>query len=274
MFNGNVVIPSILPFFLGFIAVVTTIVYAYVAMTTPLEFGRVSSTYAIGYLVFLPLITISVAGAGLLGYALKSLFHRYKISIVTPKAVCIVFLLIATSATSTIAGYAAYSGAIESELRNTPKVVSTHNGIKRLPYGIKDTLILSTPSLVLESINNDFGTVNWSDRSLKVSIDEYKTINLYEKKTNRKALDLSGYAYINSVSVLTFENYLAVVVELRATSARTMLYILDKNYDIVHQELLERYGLNHTISAYETDSSADILLDFYTPFRLSIPNNL
>ncbi|WP_071815027.1 hypothetical protein [Alteromonas sp. V450] len=83
-------------------------------------------------------------------------------------------------------------------------------------------------------------------------------------------LDLTGYTYITRVDVLPMSEYLVVLIKLRATSRRSMLYLFNTEFNVIYQEMLERCnGPHQLIGLVKKGGSDKLLIDLCEPFEIT-----
>lgn len=272
--NKKVSLAHSLPYtlFLGFGLV--RLIYQYSVLNAISEIGRPSSTHAIGYL-YLPFDAFVV---GVIGLVIGFLFKAIILKVDGRKQVSLRWLIVISAFSVSLLGafsvFYAYSSVEKYENRNAPQIIINSEKFHKSPVN-KEAISIekTTPAIALwGSAETEENTVSWQGSRIRTVVKDSILVEIISDDVLQTTLDLSGYTYITRLDVLPMSDYLVVLVKLRATSRRSMLYLFNSEFNVVYQEMLERCsGRPHQFIGLVKDGESDkLLIDLCEPFAIWI----
>jgi len=241
-----------------------------------IQFGRPSSTSAIGF-IFIPIYAVFLLLAGfVVGIIVRSIVERYVSErLLTKKTIYIIYLSFLLSvAISSIAGgisFKVYENAQKPHVLLKTAVVEKNTSIK---YIETDLIEAAFPLSIFDDDKNKLSTLVWNNKKVRFNLvkDANSLTLLDDTGIELVSIDLRKFDYItrvNAVPVAVDESDrkgLAVLVHLRSTSRRSMLFIYNANGDLLYQELLYRTGVDNVLKAIKDESGKEYLwLNVDTP---------
>jgi hypothetical protein len=235
------------------IAGLTVLSYLMSGLLMEIAIGRPSSTAAIGF-IFFPIASLIVAGIGyVVGLVARPFLlrrgerDRVDSSKLRRNSVLTIIVF------AIPAGIAGAMHMVQVERHNEPRLISNSGAFELKAYPSKDDSKEAAPALGIRSTQIwHFGTVElpqttWLDRQLAAHVVDGRVLELKADSTVLASYDFRDYSYITQVDTLPIrssqgDDFLAVLVHLRATSYRSMLLIYDEDFNLVYEHLLERCG--------------------------------
>jgi hypothetical protein len=237
-------------------------------------FGRPSSTSVIA----IPFgVMFGIAGAALgwaVGYAARSEVRQSRFAgAVDRRVVALVWL-------ASVAVPSAYSisQVLTHESANAPRVIVS-TGLVQRHDGASDLTPVTPATRVWDGFVDDepplFHSVRWNGPTIKVT-REIGGLVVQAGALTSTAIDLSQFDYAREAHAVTAritgtEEWLAVLVRLRATGRRELFVVFDPRGKMVYEELLERRtGLrdDHVLfSAGPESAHQEFVVDLGAPVR-------
>ena len=165
------------------------------------------------------------------------------------------------------------------EAGNAPRVIRSAGEISRTAGGSPLLPVRSAVFLWVSTPHPDHprGELRWNDRRVEVRVAEGELIVTAEGLPGR-TVDISAFDYAREVYGVTAavggREWLALLVQLRASSGRDLLYIFNPAGALAHEELLERHrGLAPRVglgSAGPDAGPQEIILDRGVPVRYHV----
>jgi len=258
-------IPQILSPFIGAIF----LSYYLTGLIFEMKFGRPSSTSAIGF-VFIPIYAVFLL---LIGYAV-GLIIRFIVSRFTAertlskKAIYTIYVaFLAVILVSSIAGGVSFK---IYEDRQKPHVIINSSAVSKLP-DVQYLESNQTDAKFLLSIFEDDkiknGTLTWNDKTIhfRLAKDTNSLVVLDEIGAQLLQIDLSELDYITRVYAVPVnidaskKKGLAVLVNLRSTSRRSVLLIYNAEKKLLYQELLYRVCIDNLMKTVKDKSNQEYL---------------
>jgi len=157
------------------------------------------------------------------------------------------------------AGIAGAMQMVLVERHNEPRVISNKGAFEVSAYPSKDYSEEAAPALGIRSTKiwtfdaAEPLQTTWLDRELAANVDG-RVLELKTDSTVLASYDFHSYSYLTQVDALPIrssrgDDFLAVLVHLRATSYRSMLLIYDDGFNLVYEQLLERCSLTGYMAA-------------------------
>jgi len=264
------------PFSLFIIFGVFTASYMFTGMYAESTIGRPSSTAALGY-IFAPIYSLIAGFIGYcIGFVLKFfLLKRGKKDIIRKK-VFVKNRLLLILAVALLSGGAAFKQMVDYEKFNSPKLLKNDKDFIVTKYSEQDIPSVTTPStLVWDFQNNEIETTNWLNNNYNFTVSESTNLNIINGNTIEATYDFSGRTYITEISTVTLatsanNDYLAVLVKLRATSRRSMLLVYDESFNLVYEELLKRCGRKQYTGVTQDISGNIMVINLCKPFTIDV----
>ena len=253
--------------------------YMLSALNAEFEIGRPSSTAAIGY-IFVPIYAGIVALVGIgIGFifksALKGRGEKDKVSL--PK-----YLLVLTSILLLSWFFAANIGVNqvkEFEEFSKPKLLSnTGNFIKSQVSRDAAPSAQSYAKLVWDFEKEGIEPISWANRKGEVKVINSTLMKIIFNDSESLSYDVSRYSYITEISALNYpgnsikDNYLVILVKLRATSFRSVLLIYNQENKLVYEELIDRCGRKQYMGTVDTIDGEGLIVNLCSSFILTRPN--
>jgi hypothetical protein len=250
--------------------------YMFTGMFTETAIGRPSSTAALG-LIFAPIFSLIIAGIGaLLGlvpmFILLKRGERDRIK--KSKLVRNAFIL--TILLSVAAGGVAFIQVVANEKRNSPHILSNNGNFIITAYSESDIpSVAAHPSLVWEFGNKNIAPTAWLGNQYIFNVNNSTSMQLITGSSTVATYNFSDYTYLTEISTLpitTSKNvdYLLVLVKLRATSFRSMLLIYDKDFNLVHENLVRRCGRTQYIGVTNDIEGGAFVINLCEPFTINV----
>jgi hypothetical protein len=229
-------------------------------MVTEDNIGRPSSTAALGWLFLLPHVLLA-AGKGLAPGALAWLIVRVarvqrRVSIPVSLVIVIPPALIAA-----IVGAKGGAKRIEdAEQTNRPRVISSAGGLQKVK-GEPSTCAVRLDAVKVCEARSSEPRAPAPLLSLGATITCNGGNIVLESAARRSSTDLNAYDYVREVLAVPLEGMkpnagVALLVRLRATGGRSVLLVYDSSLRVLHQELLERAGMNDALWTCSDSSGA------------------
>ena len=258
-------IPQILAPFIGAIF----LSYYLTGLIFEMKFGRPSSTSAIGF-IFIPVYAVFLL---LIGYAV-GLIVRFIVSRFTAertlskKTIYTIYAaFLAVVLVSSIAG--GFSFKIYED-RQKPHVIINSAAVSKLP----DVQYLESNQTVARFLLSIFeddkiknGALSWNDKTIRfrLSNETNSLVVLDDAGAQLLQIDLSAFDYITRVYAVPVtidaskKKGLAVLVNLRSTSRRSVLLIYNAEKKLLYQELLYRVRIDNLMKIVKDKSNQEYL---------------
>lgn len=217
------------------------VAYLFAGITTESVIGRPSPDQMAGTLLFgLPFLGgLGALVGAVLGGVAGLLIGRTRLARSGRSVVLAAFALVLL-----IGGLSGIQVARQSEDRNRPRVVQTTDAVARLSgFG---TLAPATPATLMFSSlpTGESATLVWRGGTVGVRLDG-STLIVSDDSGMVSEVNLAGLDYVREVLGVTAtagqsQEWLALLVRLRATGRRELLLIYDSTGALVHEELLAR----------------------------------
>jgi len=259
----------ILFFFLFFTAVCS---YRYFVAEAILEIGSANSTIGIG-VILTPLYALFYGGIGfLVGFVLKRILLKVEVDFRTSMLRFSLAFLTLLSLICLVTAVGAYSEIEEVEKHNSPRVIEDSLALTKEPF---DQAILSkteshTAIEVLERRNRKNLEIEWNGNLIYADLKGGTALSLTNSESTSRTLDVSSFSYISRAEVMPLDKHLVVLTTLRPTSKRTMLFILDKDLNLVYQELLNRCVRLNEEQMHFDKSNNSLVIKACEPFKLNL----
>ena len=248
-----------LPGVFAAVAGLTVLSYLMSGLLMEIAIGRPSSTAAIGF-IFFPIASLIVAGIGyVVGLVARPFLlrrgERDRVDSAKLRRNSVLTIIVFAIP----AGIAGAMHMVRVERHNEPRLISNTGAFEVHAYPSMEYSEEAAPAIGIRSTQIwSFDAVEplqttWLDRELAANVDG-RVLELKAGSTVLASYDLRSYSYITEVDALPIrssrgDDFLAVLVHLRATSYRSMLLIYDDDFNPVYEQLLERCGLTGYMAA-------------------------
>ena len=249
-----------LPGVFAAVAGLTVLSYLMSGLLMEIAIGRPSSTAAIGF-IFFPIASLIVAGIGyVVGLVARPFLlrrgERDRVDSAKLRRNSVLTIIVFAIP----AGIAGAMHMVRVERHNEPRLISNTGAFEVHADPSKDYSKEAAPALGIRSTQIwHFNAVEppqttWLDREFAANVVDGRVLELKAGSTVLASYDLRSYSYITEVDALPIrssrgDDFLAVLVHLRATSYRSMLLIYDDHFNPVYEQLLERCGLTGYMAA-------------------------
>jgi hypothetical protein len=250
--------------------------YYLTGLILEMKFGRPSSTSAIGF-VFIPVYAIFLL---LLGYAagllVRSIVSRFTVErTISKKTIYSIYaaFLVAVLASS-IAGGVSFKIYEDAQ---KPHVIINSAAVIKLPDGQYEDSNQVDAKFLLSIFDDDKiknGTLPWNSRIIRFKLfkDANSLVVLDDAGAQLMQIDLNAFDYITRVYAVpvttndSMKKGLAVLVNLRSTSRRSVLLIYNADNKLLYQELLYRVRIDNLMKTVKDKSGKEYLwLNLDTP---------
>lgn len=271
--------PSNIPYILATFTGGSFGAYFFTGLIAEMNMGRPSSTSVIGFFV-IPVYALLIAGvAFIIGEIITYFTNKLNIErVISRKFSYLLYAaFLVTITSSSVAGWLSFLKYEESQ---RPHVIFNSGSVQK-SYGINIQGDNSIAAKYLLSIFDDekssLENMIWNNKPVHLElIEQTNSLNLLDDKEKKLVLlDLDGFDYITrayAVPVSLDESNksgLAILVHLRATSGRSMLFIYDSNAALIYQELLFRCNFDNVMKAATDISDKEYLwidIDTYVSY--------
>ncbi|MGX5915613.1 hypothetical protein ACR0ST_12865 [Aliidiomarina sp. Khilg15.8] len=230
-----------LPWLVAFFAGTVMSVHYLATLEASARMTNVSSTFAIAYL-FIPFMFLLSGVFGLvLGFLLRALIKRvgWQANVSLRQGVLL------TVAASVVAGALAwaigtYQIAAQVEA-NKPQVLLNQNSFATHPLDIEDYRLIPAVRAFSRMDYETPQTFTWNGDEVSVNVGDDGSLRL---QTGEQTLAGMEPGYLTGVDIIDVSNadgdeFVATLVQLRATSRRFVLYVHEPYGDLVYEETLE-----------------------------------
>jgi hypothetical protein len=233
--------------------------------------GRPSSTSAIG-LIFTPIHALFYGGVGLLiGVGLKRILLKIGVDFKTSAlwlsivSFTLIFLFCLLSA------FYAKSQIAEFEKYQSPRVIKDSLLLTKEP--VAETLFATgekySSAELLEYGGLENLEIDWNGNLIYAALEGDSGLYLENSENVSRTLDVSNFSYLAKAEIMPLGNYLIVLTSLRATSKRSMFFILNQDLKVVYQELLNRCVGFKDEQIYLSKTDDNIIVKACEPFKLN-----
>lgn len=258
-------IPQILAPFIGAIF----LSYYLTGLIFEMKFGRPSSTSAIGF-VFIPVYAVFLLMIGYaVGLVIRFIVSRFTADRILSKKIIytIYAAFLAVVLVSSIAGgvsFKIYEDRQKPHVIISSATVSKLSDVKHLESNQADARLLLS---IFEDDKIKNGTLSWNGKTIrfKLAKDANSLAVFDEVGAQLLQIDLSVFDYITRVYAVPVtidaskQKGLAVLVNLRSTSRRSMLLIYNADKKLLYQELLYRVRIDNLMKTVMDKSNQEYL---------------
>jgi hypothetical protein len=274
--NKTVSLAKNTPLILGIIFGVMFASYMFTGMFTETAIGRPSSTAALG-MIFTPIFSLIFAGIGaLVGIVPMFILLKRGERDLIKKSKLVRNTFILTILLSVAAGGVAFIQVVANEKRNSPHILSNNGNFIITAYSESDIPSIAThPSLVWEFGNENIAPTSWLGNKYIFNVNNSTLMNLITGSSTVATYNFSDYTYLTEISTLPITtskrvDYLLVLVKLRSTSFRSMLLIYDKDFNLVHENLVRRCGRTQYIGVTNDIEGGAFVINLCEPFTINV----
>lgn len=271
MDEKDIVLADIIPMVVALVLAIVVASYMLQLIVLELLIARPSSTIGVGF-IFIPIYALIAAGIGcFLGYLLKNIALKYTIHNQINKVTFIRSIIIVTLFGIILSGIFAWQQIQSYEKYNAPRILSNKAHFVKSQYQEELKLQNSIPSQLIWShgdINSSL--IQWNNHNLFCEISNATNMKIISDKQVKAVYDFKDYtSYISKIEILSNE-YLIVLVKLRATSFRSMLLIYDGNFELIYEELLERCNKSDYMYLISEQSEELLSVNSCQPFSIKL----
>jgi hypothetical protein len=241
-------IPSSLPWLLALFSAACFCAYNLSGLIVHMQIGRPSSTAGIAFL-FVPAIGAVVGGVcAVIGVVMMHLLLRAGVNVRLSRAASWGLLTGGAAVVLALAA-AGRSAATEDEMaRPQPAVMKTSDRVRKLevPAPVSDEPAKSPLNFEGDWGKTTGGQIEWNGALVDVSHEGGEVTVRRSDGRLIATTDLREFEFVTRVHSAVFcgasegERRLAVLIKLRATSGRSMLYIFGSSGETVYQEYMDR----------------------------------
>jgi hypothetical protein len=248
------------------------------AVTYEMRFGRPSSTAGLAIPFGIIYGALGAAVGGGVGFAIQELVKFFGWRGSSDRRVGTLLVVIAVAGTTTAALY----GAARAEAAQRPRVMTSTGALDR-SAGEPTLVPVREASFVwVKYPHPDYPvqTLLWNGQPVHLTVTERDlTIAAGDRLT--PSVNIAGFDYVREVYGVTATlsggsaEWLALLLQLRATGRRDLLLVLNPDGVLVHEELLDRYrggGVARVglAAAGARGTRQELSVDRGTPIRYSV----
>jgi hypothetical protein len=244
--------------------------YLMSGLVMEMAIGRPSSTAVVGF-IFFPIMSLIVAGIGyIVGLVARPFLSRRGERDRVDSSKLRRNSLLTIIVFAILGGIAGAMQMVLVERHNAPRLISNSGAFAVTPYSKEAASAAKTRSTQIWHFTAvETLQTTWLDRQFAAYVDG-AVLELKADSTVLASYDFRRYSYITQVDTLPIrssrgDDFLAVLVTLRATSYRSMLLIYDDDFNLVYEQLLERCGGTGYMAA-TVDHEGVLVVDLCSPF--------
>ena len=247
--NARLRFPDHLPLLIGMTGAALIAGRSVVQTAAEINFGRPSSTAALGFVIG-PLVGV-IFGAVIFAMMSATFWalHRagWRAASRPLPSWIVVVLALGVGAVLINEFRVARRDVLTREAARVPRILLNSSALTPLAAGTTLDAQVTAPVLfVLTATGTADANLQWNGRPLVVDIANESVFIKDQAGATLASVDLHAYDYIRRVSAMPVcaqadgRSWLAVLTGLRATSNRSMLTVFDTDGRLVYQEHLER----------------------------------
>ena len=244
--------------------------YLMSGLVMEMAIGRPSSTAVVGF-IFFPIMSLIVAGIGyIVGLVARPFLSRRGERDRVDSSKLRRNSLLTIIVFAILGGIAGAMQMVLVERHNAPRLISNSGAFEVTPYSKEAASAAKTRSTQIWHFTAvETLQTTWLDRQFAAYVDG-AVLELKADSTVLASYDFRSYSYITQVDTLPTrssrgDDFLAVLVTLRASSYRSMLLIYDDDFNLVYEQLLERCGGTGYMAA-TVDHEGVLVVDLCSPF--------
>lgn len=230
-------LPWLLAFFVGFVMSV----HYFATLEASARLTNVSSTFSIAYLYIPFLFVIAGLFGLLLGFILRAVLQRFGWLPAWSVRRSLILTLVATVVVSALAwAFGTYQVTAFVEA-NKPRVLLNEYDFETQPLESEDHRLIPAVRAFVRMEHETAATYEWNGEEVAVEVGEGDELEL---QTARGTLARMQPRYFVGVDIIDLRNaegdeFIATLVQHRASSNRFTLYIHEPYGDLVYEETLE-----------------------------------